>query len=106
MTNLLNPGNLLAAVQGRICSALTSTWNQLTGSLQCGITLTGFDLGFGGFGGLGGGSFCPNISFGGGGPSWGSAGLGGTASGGGGIVVNGASLAPTGYVVPPSSGIY
>lgn len=103
VTSLLNPTNLLAAVKGKICSAVTSTWNSLAGSAQCGLTLTGFDLGFGGFGG---GAFCPSLSFGGGGPAWASVGMGGTMSGGGGLVVNGASVAPTGYLIPSNAGAY
>ena len=93
VTNLLNPGNLVAAIQGRICAAVTSTWQSMIGSVQCGLTITGFDMGFGGFGG---GNFCPQLSFGGGGPSWGSVGLNGNAHGGG-VLVNGSSMAPSGY---------
>ena len=102
VTNLLNPGNLVAAIQGKICAAVTSTWQSMIGSVQCGLTITGFDLGFGGFGG---GNFCPQLSFGGGGPTWGSVGLGGTASGGG-LLINGSSMAPTGYSVPANAGAY
>ena len=102
VTNLLNPGNLLAAVEGKICAAVQQTWTNLIGSVQCGLTITGFDLGFGG---LGGGNFCPSLSFGGGGPTWASAGIGGSANGGG-LYINGTSVAPTGYTVPPNAGFY
>lgn len=102
ITNLLNPANLLASVEGRICSAVTQAWNSTIGSAQCGLTITGFDVGFGGFGG---GAFCPRLSFGGGGPSWGTIGVGGSASGGG-VIINGTSLAPTGYPVPANAGAY
>ena len=101
-TNLLNPGNLVAAIQGKICAAVTSTWQNMIGSVQCGLTITGFDMGFGGFGG---GDFCPQLSFGGGGPNWGSVGLNGNAHGGG-VLVNGSSMAPTGYSVPANAGAY
>jgi len=102
ITNLLDPTNLLTSVEGRICNMATQAWNSMIGSLQCGLTVTGFDLGFGGFGG---GAFCPKLTFGGGGPSWGTFGVGGSASGGG-VIVNGTSLAPTGYPVPANSGAY
>ncbi len=102
ITDLLNPSNLIASVEGKICNMATQAWNSMIGSVQCGLTVTGFDLGFGGFGG---GNFCPRLSFGGGGPSWGTFGVGGSASGGG-VIVNGASLAPTGYPVPANTGAY
>ncbi len=102
ITDLLNPTNLIASVEGRICNVATQAWNSMIGSLQCGLTVTGFDLGFGG---LGGGQFCPKLAFGGGGPSWGTFGVGGSASGGG-VIVNGSSLAPTGYPVPANTGAY
>lgn len=102
ITDVLNPANLITSVEGKICNMATQAWNSMLGSLQCGLTVTGFDLGFGG---LGGGAFCPRLSFGGGGPSWGTFGVGGSASGGG-VIVNGSSLAPTGYPVPANTGAY
>ena len=43
---------LLQNVEGQICSAVKSTWTSfLSGSTQCGITLTGINFGFGGLGG-------------------------------------------------------
>ena len=102
ITDVLNPTNLLASVEGRICNMATQAWSSMIGSLQCGLTVTGFDLGFGGFGG---GAFCPKLSFGGDGPSWGTFGVGGSASGGG-VIVNGASLVPTGYPMPANTGAY
>lgn len=102
VTNLLNPANLVAAIEGKICAAVTSTWQSMIGSVQCGLTITGFDLGFGGFGG---GNFCPQLSFGGGGPTWGTVGLNGSASGGG-VLINGSSMAPSGYSVPANAGAY
>lgn len=102
ITNLLDPTTLLAAVEGKICAMAQQTWTNLIGSVQCGLTITGFDLGFGG---LGGGSFCPSLSFGGGGSALVSAGINGSA-GGGGFYVNGTSAAPTGYTVPAKSGLY
>ena len=102
ITDVLNPANLITSVEGKICNMATQAWNSMLSSVQCGLTVTGFDLGFGGFGG---GNFCPRLSFGGGGPSWGTFGVGGSASGGG-VIVNGSSLAPTGYPVPANTGAY
>ena len=102
ITDVLNPANLITSVEGKICNMATEAWNSMLSSVQCGLTVTGFDVGFGGFGG---GNFCPRLSFGGGGPSWGTLGVGGSASGGG-VIVNGTSLAPTGYPVPANTGAY
>ena len=105
ITDVLNPTNLIASVEGRICNMATQAWSSMIGSLQCGLTVTGFDLGFGGFGG---GAFCPKLSFGGGGPPMGHGRAPAWASaGGGGIVVNGCEpCVPTGYTVPPNAGAY
>lgn len=96
VTNLLNPSTLLQAVEGQICSLVQSTWSSMLGSAQCGLTLTGFNLGFGG---IGGGLSCPSLSFGGGGPPIASVGVGSDTSGGG-LYINGSGMAPTGYTVP------
>lgn len=95
VTNLLNPQNLLNAVEMQICNLVKSEWTSLIGSAQCGLTLTGFNFGFGG---LGGGLTCPKLSFGGGGPPIGSIGLG-TGSGSG-LYIHGQGMAPTGYTPP------
>lgn len=100
VTNLLNPGTLLQAVEGQICNAVQSTWNSWLGQVQCGLTVTGFNLGFGG---LGGGLSCPKLSFGGGGPPISTIGLGvGTNGSGSGLYINGNGMAPTGYTLPAS----
>lgn len=93
LTNLLDPTSLLSSVEGKICAYAASAWQNAIGSAQCGLTITGFNVGFGG---LGGGSFCPRLSFGGGGTALGSIGtnLGG---GQGGPFISGSGLAPTGY---------
>ncbi len=96
ITNLLNPGNLLQAVEGKICNLVQAEWNNLLGSAQCGLTLTGFDFGFGG---LGGGLTCPRLAFGGGGPPVGGIALG-TGGYGSGLYIPGQGMAPTGYVIP------
>jgi hypothetical protein len=98
VTNLLNPGTLLQSVEGELCNAVTSTWNSWLGHVQCGLTITGFNFGFGG---LGGGLSCPSLSFGGGGPPVANIGLGaGTAGSGSGLYINGNGLAPPGYTLP------
>lgn len=96
LTNLLDPSSLLNAVEGQICSAATSAWQSVLGSAQCGITLTGFNLGFGG---LGGGVMCPKLSFGGGGGAIGSIGSG-LSAGTSGLYLKGGGMAPTGYALP------
>ena len=101
ITSLLDPNAVLDAVKGQICNAVKTSWDRATGSVQCGLTLSGYDLGFGG---LGGGNLCPKLSFGGGGPSWGNFGLGSASSGG--VLVNGASVGPTNYELPPNAGAY
>ena len=90
VTSLLNPNTLLQAVEGQICGLVQQTWSSLLGSSQCGLTLTGFNLGFGG---LGGGLSCPSLSFGGGGPPIGSLGIGT----GGGLYIPGHGMPPSGY---------
>lgn len=102
ITNFLDPANLLKSVEGQICQAVQSTWNNLLGKAQCGITLTGFNIGF--FGGLGAGNFCPQLSFGGGGPPIGSISLRG--AGNGGFYVNGAAVPPQGYTTPATGGLW
>jgi hypothetical protein len=98
VTNLLNPTNLLNAVEGEICNAIKQEWNTLIGSATCGLTITGFNMGFGG---LGGGLSCPKLSFGGGGPPLATFGLGaGGASSGSGLYINGSGVPPTGYQLP------
>ncbi|MBV8456923.1 MAG: hypothetical protein JO122_09950 [Acetobacteraceae bacterium] len=86
--------SLLDSLGGRLCSALKSAWNSEVGSLRCGLTVTGFDLGFGG---LGGGNLCPTLSIGGGGASLGSVGLSSAGNTGGGYYLNTQIQAPTGF---------
>ena len=95
VTNLLNPANLLQTVEGKICNLVQQTWNSLLGKIQCGLTISGFNLGFGG---LGGGLSCPKLSFGGG-PPIATIGIG-MGSTGSGLYINGAGTAPTGYSLP------
>ena len=96
ITNLLDPTSLLNSVEGKICAAATSAWQSALGSIQCGLTITGFDVGFGG---LGGGTFCPKLSFGGGGAPIGSVSTG-LSAGTSGMYLKGVGLPPTGYTLP------
>lgn len=108
VVNLLDPTNLFNAIEGQICNAVTNAWKKALGGAQCGITLSGFNLGafnFGGAGGLGGGLSCPKLSFGGGGPPMGYIGVGG-AGGSGSLYVQGAGRAPTGYTLPNTMGLW
>lgn len=99
LTNLLDPGSLLKSVEGQICSEVNSAWQEALGSAQCGLTVTGFNIGFGG---LGGGTFCPKLTFGGGGSQIGSIGTGLNNTGG--FYVNGSAEGPTGYPLPAGPG--
>src|SRR5581483_11267318 len=93
VTNQLDPTTLLQAVEGQICGAVQQMWSSALGSAQCGLTISGFNLGFGG---IGGGLSCPSLSFGGGGPPIASIGLGSGGSGSG-IYIPGNGIAPSGY---------
>ena len=100
LTNLLDPTSLLKAVEGQICSSVQSAWQNAIGSAQCGLTVTGFNIGFGG---LGGGMFCPKLTFGGGGTAIGGIGTG-VGTGGGSYYINGKAVGPTGYTLPTTGG--
>ena len=104
ITNLLNPTSLLQAIEGQLCQAVNTAWQRALGSAQCGLTVTGFYMGFGL--GLGGGTMCPKLSFGGGGPPIGSLSTGYNTQQGFGLYMNGAPKAPTGYPVVSSGGLY
>lgn len=92
LTSGLDPTKLISSVAGKICSQVQSAWDDYT-SGQCGLTVTGFNLGVNL--GLGGGSFCPKLSIGGGGdPLLGASG----SLGGGGLVYDGTHVQlPDGY---------
>ena len=65
LTNGLNVASIAQATMGKVCSELTSVWQNLEGAAQCGLTVTGLDNNFDL--GLGAGAFCPSLNFGGGG---------------------------------------
>jgi len=102
VTNILNPTNLLTSIEGQICSAIQNAWSSSLGAPQCGITLSGFNLGFGSLGNLGSGLSCPKLSFGGGGPAIASISTGG--NGNGEFRVNGAGVVPAGYTLSTQDG--
>jgi hypothetical protein len=104
VVNLLNPTTLLNAVESQICNKLTSIWQSSIGKAQCGITLTGFKMGFLGGGTLGGGLSCPKLSIGGGGATIMSIGVG--ANNTGKLYVSGNAVAPTGYSITSLLGLY
>ena len=104
VTSLINPGNLLQAIEGQLCQAVSTAWQSALGTAQCGLTVTGFNMGFGL--GLGGGIMCPKLAFGGGGPPLGSVNTGYNSQQGFGLYMNGAPTAPTSYPVVSSGGLY
>ena len=100
ITNLLDPTALLGSVEGKVCAAAQNVWQSYTSGAQCGVTVSGFNVGFGG---LGGGTFCPKLTFGGGGPTIGSVGAG-LGNGQGGLSLTGTGVPPTGYTLPAGVG--
>lgn len=93
LVNLANFGNLVGALQGQLCAAVTNAWRSTLGSAQCGLSVSGFDLGFGG---LGGGNFCPRLNIGGNGSQLANFGVG-TGGAQSGFYVNGVQQLPSGY---------
>ncbi|AAW59677.1 hypothetical protein [Gluconobacter oxydans] len=93
VTSKLNVASLAEAAMGKICSQLSSEWDSLQSSAHCGLSVTGLDTNFNL--GLGAGSFCPNLSFGGGGDSLINAGT--NTTGNQSWVVSGQSQLPSGY---------
>ncbi|MFT8802438.1 MAG: hypothetical protein ABF812_10660 [Gluconobacter cerinus] len=98
ITNGLDPAALLQAVEGQIggqvCQAAQAAWGNAMGSTQCGLSLSGVNLGLG-FGSSSG-LMCPSLSFGGGGPPIATA-FAGTSSGTTDLYINGSPQLPTGY---------
>ena len=89
LASLTDVSALVNGMAGQLCSALKSAWDAQLGAANCGLTVTGINFGFGG---LGGGSFCPKLTIGGGGAV-----LGQFGTGGGGTYVPSYSQRPTGY---------
>lgn len=99
LTEGINPMSMLSSaaqkMMAQACQVALSAWRSQVGSINCGLTVSGLNLGFGG---LGGGNYCPQISLGGGGGVIGSGTLGGGV-GYNGYYVNGQPMTPTGYPV-------
>jgi len=93
LVNFANFGNLIGAIQGQLCAAVTNAWRSTLGSARCGLSVSGFDLGFGG---LGGGSFCPRLNIGGNGSQLANFGVG-TGGAQTGFYLNGVQQLPSGY---------
>lgn len=98
ITSLLDPSQLLKNVEGQICNSVNTAWQSAIGSAECGLTVTGFNMNFGL--NLGGGTFCPKLSFGGGGTTIGS--IGSAPAGNQGLYLNGKNQYPTGYSPVPA----
>jgi hypothetical protein len=102
LTNGLNIAAIAQAAMGQVCSELTNAWTSVEGAAQCGLTVTGLDNNFNL--GLGAGSFCPTLNFGGGGSALLTAGTSG--SGNAKWDVGGMTQIPDGYsLVGNSTGI-
>ena len=104
LSNGLDVASIAQATMGKVCSELTSVWQNLEGAAQCGLTGCGVanicDLG------LGAGSFCPSLNFGGGGDALISTAT--NTSGNSSWDVTGDSQLPDGYslqLMGPGSGI-
>lgn len=82
-------GMLTSAAFRAACDLARQAWDATLGNIQCGITLQGFNIGFGGS--LGGGTFCPAVALGGNGPVLASA-----------TLAAGARSAPYAGIVPMS----
>lgn len=93
-------GMLTSAAMSAACNLAREAWNATLGNIQCGITLQGFNIGFGGS--LGGGNFCPVLALGGGGATLGSATLSAGARSAPYTPVS--PMAPTGYPVTLPNG--
>lgn len=91
LVNLANFGNLVGALRGQLCAAATNAWRSTLGGAQCGLSISGFNLGFGG---LGGGNFCPRLNIGGNGSQLANIGMGAGQTG---FYVNGVQQLPSGY---------
>jgi hypothetical protein len=103
---LTDPTTLLNTYLNQICNALAADWKKFLGQTNCGVTLTGFKLGFlGGLGkAIGSGLKCPNLTFGGGGPTMEKIGTG--TSNNTGLYATGQALPPTGYPLTTKLGLF
>lgn len=88
-----NMANLVQTLTGQLCAAVRNAWQNAIGSAECGLSVNGFNLGFG----AGGGTVCPALSIGGGGPNLLSTGVGYGAGAGNFATVPGHVQLPLGY---------
>lgn len=72
LASLTDFSSLASELGGRLCTAVKSAWDATLGTASCGLTLTGYNLGFG----LGGGNLCGRLTIGGGGSVLGNFGVG------------------------------
>ena len=106
LTNIANPAALInevvGQVEGEICSAAQSEWNNTVGAAQqCGLSLNGVNVGLGLSGGNG--LMCPSLNFGGNGPQLAAGSLGNGDSNG---YVRGEPRLPTGYTSTSLDGVF
>jgi len=106
ITSGLDPAALLSAVEGeagnQLCSAVQSAWGNAMGGVQCGLSITGINLGLG-FGSSSG-VMCPTLSFGGGGPPIANSSIGTSTSNN--LYINGSAELPTGYTGSVLDGVF
>lgn len=93
LTNGLDISSIAQSAMGKVCDALNSVWDTLESSVQCGLNVSSFDNNFNL--GLGAGSICPTLDFGGGGDSLINSGL--NTSGQNSFDLNGDTQLPDGY---------
>ncbi|MFT9322958.1 MAG: hypothetical protein ABF537_02185 [Acetobacter sp.] len=95
LTSGLDLSSIAQSTMGKICNQVSSAWTSMQGAAECGLTLTGpdtnFDLG------LGSGTVCPTVSFGGGGDTLINSGTNG--SGTSSWDVSGSTQLPNGYTL-------
>ncbi|MCP1242772.1 hypothetical protein GOB86_12580 [Acetobacter lambici] len=65
LTNGLDISSIAQSAMGKICDELSNVWDTLESAAQCGLNVSSFDDNFNL--GLGAGSICPTLNFGGGG---------------------------------------
>lgn len=106
LTNGLDIASIAQSAMGKICNELSSVWDNLESATQCGLNVSSFDDNFNL--GLGAGSICPTLDFGGGGDTLINTGVntGGTSSysdGANSYDVNGSLQLPDGYSLGDAS---
>lgn len=93
LTNGLDIASIAQSAMGKVCDELNSVWDSLESSAQCGLNVSSFDNNFNL--GLGAGSICPTLNFGGGGGNLINSGI--NTSGQNNFDVTGNTQLPDGY---------